>query len=591
VLGKSIEIPMLELRGIAVSPGVAIGQVIVIDREGFRIARCRRPTDDVPAERQRLLAAIELAAEKLECSRQQTSTQLGSHLGDIFSAQRQMLLDPRLQEELEKLVETRQFSAEFAVSEVLNGYAEAFRRAPSTFLRERAADITDIERRLLECLGGQPTTTLNQISQATIIASHELTPGETAELNTEFVLGFCTEKGGPGGHTAIVARGLEIPAVVGMGAFLHRIRSEDTIIIDGYKGRVIVDPDEATREKYQQRRRSRQDFAVKLTEIRDLPATTSDGQRIELLANIEFPSEANSCLGRGAEGIGLYRTEFLYLGASSEPSEQEHFDAYVEVVRAMPNRKIILRTLDLGADKMELKSFTVRESNPFLGLRSIRMSLRNPSLFRTQIRAILRASVEGDVRIMFPMVTTLDELRSARMVVRSVADDLREEGIPVSDQVQIGIMIEVPAAVMMLDRFAKEVDFISIGTNDLTQYTLAVDRTNEAIADLYQAVDPSVLRMIQKCVEAGNAGNIEVSVCGDMSSDPASALLLVGLGIRVLSVPPASVPQIKKAIRSVSLSECQAMAWKALRLDTAREVDAFLQHQLAGLVPEMVVQD
>jgi phosphotransferase system enzyme I (PtsI) len=327
-----------------------------------------------------------------------------------------------------------------------------------------------------------------------------------------------------------------------------------------------------------------------LTEIRDLPACTSDGVHIQLMANIEFPHEAQACLDRGADGVGLYRTEFLYLSSEVEPSEEEHFQAYVRVVRDMVGKPVVMRTLDLGADKMGMKPQAQQENNPFLGLRSIRLSLRNPALFRTQVRAMLRAAIEGDIRIMFPMITTLDELRNARFLLRSVTEDLVEDGFQVRSDIPIGMMVEVPAAVMMLDRFIQEVDFVSIGTNDLTQYALAVDRSNEAVADLYQACDPAVLRLIQKTWEVATHANVPTSVCGEMSNHPALALLLVGMGIRILSVAPSAIPVLKKAIRSVTIGQCQAMAWRAMQLGTAREVDAFLQNQLAGLVPEMVLQ-
>ena len=581
---------MLELQGIPVSPGVAIGPALVFDREGYRIARCRIPGDESGKEWERLTAAISSSSTKLEAKGEQTKAQLGKQLAGIFSAQLQMLLDPKLQEELHRMIEAKCFSAEFAVSEVLSGYAAAFRKTGVPFLMERASDIRDIEQLLLECLTGQPTTTLDQLASPAIVASRDLTPGETAGLDPRKVLGFCTETGGAGGHTAIVARGLEIPAVVGIGPFMHQIRSDDSIIVDGYKGRVIIDPDEATRERYLQRRQHRQRIAVQLEEIRDLPAQTSDGVSIEMLANIEFPHEVESCLARGAMGVGLYRTEFLYLGSTNEPTEEEHYQAYVEVARSLGNRPMIIRTLDLGADKMGSRYPIENENNPFLGLRSIRLSLRNPALFRTQVRAILRASTEGDIRVMFPMITTLDELRSARFIVRSIAEDLAEEGIAARSDIPVGMMVEVPAAVMMMDYFVKEVDFVSIGTNDLTQYTLAVDRSNESVADLYQACDPAVLRLIQRSIDVANERKISVSVCGEMSSNPAYALLLVGLGVRTLSSAPSAIPQVKKAIRSVTVRECQAMAWRAMRLETAREVEGFLQNQLVGLLPEMMTQ-
>jgi phosphotransferase system enzyme I (PtsI) len=308
------------------------------------------------------------------------------------------------------------------------------------------------------------------------------------------------------------------------------------------------------------------------------------------MANLEFPHEAAACLARGADGVGLYRTEFLYLGHTLEPSEEEHYEAYAQVVRDMQNRPVVIRTLDLGADKMGMTRPAEPENNPFLGLRSIRLSLRNPALFRIQLRAILRAACLGDVRVMFPMITTLDELRNARFLLRSVSEDLLTESKVIPCAVQVGMMVEVPAAVLMLDRFIEEIDFVSIGTNDLTQYTLAVDRSNDSVVDLYQACDPAVLRLIEKTQQVASKHNKSTSVCGEMSNNPAYALLLVGMGIRTLSIAPAAIPILKKAIRSVTIGQCEAMAWRALRLDTAREVDAFLMNQLAGLVPEIVLQ-
>ena len=581
---------MLELQGIAVSPGVAIGRAMVFDREGYRITRCLvKPGDDIH-EWQRLNDAIEDARQSLETTQKSTSESMGERMGNIFSAHQQVLMDPHLKSELESLIRKKQYSAEYAVSEVFSRYAAVFRKSSSSFLVERVNDVRDVERLLLERLTGQPLATLNQLSPETIVVSHDLTPGETASFDRTRVLGICTEAGGPGGHTAIVARGMEIPAVVGVGNFLHNIRTGDEVIVDGHLGRIIVSPDEATKAHYLERRQYRQSIILQLDELRDLPACTSDGVRIQLMANVEFPSEAPTCIARGADGVGLYRTEFLYLGHTKEPTEEEHFQAYAQVVRDMQGRPVVIRTLDLGADKMGLSRPAEPENNPFLGLRSIRLSLRNPPLFRIQLRALLRAACLGDVRVMFPMITTLDELRSARFLLRSVAEDLASENVHVPQNVPVGMMVEVPAAVLMLDRFIEEIDFVSIGTNDLTQYTLAVDRSNDSVADLYQACDPSVLRLIQRTEQVATQHQKSTSVCGEMSNNPAYSLLLVGMGIRTLSTAPAAIPILKKAIRSVTVGQCEAMAWRALRLSTAREVDAFLMNQLAGLVPEIVLQ-
>jgi phosphotransferase system enzyme I (PtsI) len=581
---------MLELQGIAVSPGVAIGRAMVFDREGYRITRCLVKAGDGTQELQRLNDAIADARQTLESTQRSTSEAMGERMGNIFSAQQQVLMDPHLKSELENLIRNKQYSAEYAVSEVFSRYAAVFRKSSSSFLVERVNDVRDVERLLLERLTGQPLATLNQLAPETIVVSHDLTPGETASFDRTRVLGICTEAGGPGGHTAIVARGMEIPAVVGVGNFLHNIRTGDEVIVDGHLGRIIVSPDEATKAHYLERRLYRQSIILKLDELRDLPASTSDGVRIQLMANVEFPSEAPTCIARGADGVGLYRTEFLYLGHTKEPTEEEHFQAYAQVVRDMQGRPVVIRTLDLGADKMGLSRPAEPENNPFLGLRSIRLSLRNPPLFRIQLRALLRAACLGDVRVMFPMITTLDELRSARFLLRSVAEDLASENVHVPQNVPVGMMVEVPAAVLMLDRFIEEIDFVSIGTNDLTQYTLAVDRSNDSVADLYQACDPSVLRLIQRTEQIATQHQKSTSVCGEMSNNPAYSLLLVGMGIRTLSTAPAAIPILKKAIRSVTVGQCEAMAWRALRLSTAREVDAFLMNQLAGLVPEIVLQ-
>lgn len=577
---------MLELQGIAVSPGVAIGKALILDREGYRITRTQIDSADRENESHRLRTAIAEAAARLAHHSEQSSKTIGQDAGHIFSAHQQLLLDPVLHKEWYQRIQDESVSAEYAVSSVLSRYAQAFRRMGSATMQERAGDIRDVERTLLEALGGSPMQVTGG-SEKSILLSHDLTPRETANLDRDKIVGFCTEVGGPSSHTAIVARGMELPAVVGVGNFLHRIERDSDVIIDGFRGRVIIRPDQETLQRYQERIQAGVDRDEKLSGLREFPASTRDGTRIQLLANIEFPYEVDACLAHGAEGVGLYRTEFLYLGAEQEPTEEEQFNAYREVVKRLDGKPVIMRTLDLGADKAGSFTNAEPENNPFLGLRSIRLSLRQPKIFRIQLRAMLRAACEGPLKIMFPMISTLHELRTARMVLRQVMDDLQEDGMPIPPKVEVGMMVEVPAAVLMLEHFVREVDFISIGTNDLVQYTMAVDRGNENVADLYAAHDPAVLRLIKQSIDVAINHSLDVSVCGEMSSQPTTALMLVGLGIKSLSAPPASLPQVKQAIRSVSIDDCRNLARRCFEFETAREVDAFLQSRFAELVPEM----
>ncbi|TWU42885.1 phosphoenolpyruvate--protein phosphotransferase [Novipirellula artificiosorum] len=581
---------MIELQGIPVSPGVAIGPALVLDADGYRIPRCLVAAEDAAGEFARLTTAVDAVSARLETNRLETSAVAGANTGDIFAAQLQMLHDPRLHAELGRRIQEDFQSSAYAVSRVLNNYATALRRLDNPLLADRAEDVLDIEKQLLLELGAVSRQPLSDLTEPVIVLSHVLTPSETAGLDRRYVRGFCTETGGPGGHTAIVAKGLELPAVVGIGPFLDAIGSAAHVIVDGDRGRVIIDPDAATLEHYQLRLQQRQSLTARLAELKDLPAETSDGLRIQLSANIEFPQEAHACLERGADGIGLYRTEFLYLSSADEPSEEDHYEAYSQVVREMDGRPVVIRTLDLGADKMGHRPLVEQEHNPFLGLRSIRLSLRNLDLFRPQLRAILRAAVHGDIRVMFPLITTIVELRQARMLLNVVAEDLSESGIPYRSDIPVGMMVEVPAAVVMLDHFVREVDFFSIGTNDLAQYTLAVDRSNEYVADLYQSCDPAVLRLIARSIEVADANDTPIAVCGEMSSNPARALLLIGLGVRNLSVPPSTLHRVKKAIRSVTMEQCQQIAERVMKFQTARDVDLYLLDRLGDLVPELVLK-
>lgn len=575
---------MRTLQGIAVSPGVAIGEALIVDNEGFRIPRRFVMRDAVEDELERLNKAVDAVAEQIARNRDTVTAQLGDQCGAIFSAHLQMLRDPSLLAEFEGLIRKKHYSPEYAVSQTLRRFAKVFQDLDNVYLAERAHDIVDIERSLLGKLLGERREEFSHLTSPVVVLAHNLTPTETANLDRRFVLGFVTEIGGAGGHTAIVAKGLEIPAVVGISRFLTDLSGGELVIVDGNHGRVILQPDEETIAHYRREVEEHHTLMAQLGTLRDLPPETTDGTRITLYANIEFPREAKSCLERGADGIGLYRTEFLYLGSKVEPTEEDHYEAYAEVIREMQGRPVVIRTLDLGADK--LGQLPQEEQNPFLGLRSIRLSLRNLPLFRVQLRAVMRASVLGPVRIMFPLVSTLADLRQAKMVLSDAIEDLDEAGIAYDPDVDVGMMVEVPAAVTMLDKFLKEVDFISIGTNDLIQYTLAVDRGNREVADRYQASDPAVLRLLDQSLAAARLADIPASVCGQMSGEPLYTMLLLGLGLRTLSVPPSAVPEIKKICRSISIPQCEEVARRAMTMESAREIDTYLREELRKVAPE-----
>jgi phosphotransferase system enzyme I (PtsI) len=576
---------MLKLQGIAVSPGVTIGEALVLGSEGFRIPRRFVERSAVDTELSRLGHAVAETAGELARNRDRIREELGEQYAAIFDAQIAMLQDEKLQQELTSAVRDRNWWPEYAVSRTLRRYAKVF-QSLDNHISQRAHDIYDIEKSLLRNLLGQRRETLAAISHPVVVLAHNLTPSETAMLDRRFVQGFATELGGPGSHTAIVAEGFEIPAVVGVGPFLADVSGGEPVILDGHQGLVILQPDEETIARYRQELEAARTVAVELGRLRDLPAETTDGVRISITGNIEFPSEAEQCLSRGCDGIGLYRTEFLYLTSPREPTEEDHFAAYSAVVRAMGNRPVTIRTLDLGADKLNTVATPEEERNPCLGLRSIRLSLRQLPIFRTQLRAILRASALGDVRVMFPLISTITELRQARLVLADVMEDLSEHGIAFNPTMPVGMMVETPAAVMMLDALVKEVDFVSIGTNDLVQYTLAVDRGNKDVADLYNACDPAVLRLLRRSLDVANEAGVPANMCGQMSGSVMYTQLLLGLGLRQLSVPASAIPEVKQVCRSVSVAECRRIAERVLEMDGAREVKAFLRDQVRRLLSE-----
>jgi phosphotransferase system enzyme I (PtsI) len=580
---------MLTKRGIPVSPGVVCGPALVLGVEDFRIPQRYVGVDAVETEIARFHGAMHAVCDEIAENESLATKTLGKQYGAIFGAHLQMVQDPKLVDEIIKLVRERHFSPEFASSRVFRRYAKMFQNLGNRYLADRADDIFDLEKRILRHLLGERREELTHLTEPVVILANNLTPGETATLPKEFVLGFATQLGGRTSHTAILAGALEIPAVVGLGDFLSDVSAGESVIIDGTRGEIIIDPDEETLSKYRDSQARAKSVFARLESMRQEPSATRDNVRILLLGNIEFPEEVEHCTQRGADGIGLYRTEFLYLGGGPEPTEEDHVNAYTKVISAFNGLGVVIRTLDLGADKFpsEHKSLSSTASASALGLRSIRLALQNLPLFKTQLRAILRAAVSGNAAIMFPLVSSLLELRQAKMILEDVKEDLEDEGVAFKRDVPVGMMVEVPSAALMADEFAREVDFFSIGTNDLIQYTLAVDRSDPDVANLYSSGDPSILRLIRRVVDAGSKRDIPVTVCGQMSSDPKFIPLLVGMGIRRLSVTPNLIPEVKAVIRSFDLPQAEEIAGRAMAFELARDVENYLRGELKKACPDL----
>jgi phosphotransferase system enzyme I (PtsI) len=572
-------------KGIGVSPGVAIASAVVVDTEEFDIPHRHVPTDLAQAEIARLRKAIGVSRKEMQDLRKRTGERLGKETASIFDFHLGLLDDKMLQRKFFDMITSGHTTAEYAVATVLRGYAKEFLSMPQ-YLADRVKDIYDIEKRLLRNLIGQHRQSLSHLTRDVIVLAHDLTPSQTAGMDREHILGLAIDAGGQTSHTAIVARALGLPAVVGLNDATAEVSGGDTVIIDGNRGIVVVDPDEATLREYRSFAKAQVEFIHSLDALRDLPAITRDGHEIALLGNIEFPSEAESVLDKGGQGIGLYRTEFLYLGSDTEPSEEDHFQAYRQVVETCGERPVIIRTLDLGADKYTQSRARVPERNPFLGLRSIRFCLQNLPMFKTQIRAILRSAVGANVSMFFPLISNLLELRQAKTVVRDVAEDLEEEGIEYRSDLPVGMMVETPSAALQVDAFAQEVDFFSIGTNDLIQYTLAVDRGNEKVASMFSATNPAVLRLIKEIIRAGQRYEVPVSLCGEMAGNPQYTLLLLGLGLRTFSCAPPAIPEIKKIIRSVTMEQAMDVARRVMSFDNDKEILNYLRVEMHKLMPE-----
>ena len=573
-------------KGIAVSPGISIAKSLIIDSEDYRIPHRKIAPSQRLAETQRVRNAFTAAASELTQLEAAQGQAERSKIKDIFAVHLRFLRDRDLRKKIADLIGAELVTAEYAVSTVLREIASHFTSVKDAYISERAADIYDIERRLLKQLLGRKREYVEHISEEVAIVARELSPTQTAGFNKKYVKGLATDAGGRTSHTAIVARSLGIPAVVALEDLTEIIRGGDTVIIDGNRGIVIVNPDHETIRQYEKYGQELAELEHKLDAIKEKPAETRDGTIITLLGNIEFPDEAEVVLEKGGEGIGLYRTEFLYLNRPNEPTEQEHYEAYAKTVRVFGHRAVIIRTVDLGADKYTQSKRFAPEPNPFLGLRSIRFCLQNLTMFKTQLRAILRASVLGNVKIMFPLITNLHEMMQARMILRDVMEDLDEESIPYNKEMEVGIMIETPSAALTASVLARDADFFSIGTNDLTQYTLAVDRGNELVSTLYSAADPAVLRLIRTVVQDAYKAQIDVAVCGEMASEPDYIMLLLGMGVRTLSLTPPMIPEIKQVIRSVTIKDCNGVARKVLGMNSEKQISRFLRDAARKILPE-----
>lgn len=577
---------MITLKGIPVSPGIAFGEALVIDNDGFRISQSIVKADEVPEEIERYETAFETAKQELAVNVETISSQLGENYALIFQAHRAILDDSTLRRQILEKIEKERYCAPYAISTIFRQYAEKFKNIPDTSLSLRANDILDLEMRIMQIVMGIHTVSLTAINKDLIVLAHNLTPSETTNMNRNCIRGFVTEIGSKGSHTAIIAEALEIPAVLGVGKFLDSVQAGQKVIIDGNQGIIYISPTPDISDHYKKILSRQYELAAQLNNLDNVPCQTKDGARIQILGNMELEFEAEKCLRRGADGIGLYRTEFLYLTTELQLDEETHFQKYKEVVKAMNGKPVTIRTCDIGADKIIKDLQPDEDRNPALGLRSVRLCLAMPEMFRKQLRAILRASAYGPVQILFPMVSTLSEWRRVKMMVNDVFEDLDERSIPFNHKVPLGIMVEVPSTVMMIEEFLQNVDFISIGTNDLIQYTVAVDRTNKDVAKLFNGCEPAVIKLIWKTVTAANRVNKPVSLCGQMASDPTLTMLLLGLGLRSLSMPPGAMRDIKRVCSSLDLLRCREIAFRALRTDNAGDIQSLLQRELSAILPD-----
>lgn len=576
------------LMGIPASPGVAIGRAFLLDSEEFPTPKRPIAPSQIPGEIARFEEALIQTRKEILDIQTKVSKELGAEHGEIFNAHLMLLEDRVLIEEVIQQLKAESVAVERIFAEVLKRYVKAFSKVEDEYLRERTSDLEDVGRRILRNLTGLKRHSLTQLTEPVVVVARDLSPSDTATMDRKHAIGFITDIGGRTSHTAIMAKSLEIPAVVGLRSATGQIRPDDLVVIDGGSGVVIVNPDETLLKHYEGLKRRLETIEEALQKVKDLPAETPDGRRVSLLANIELPDEIHSVIAHGAEGIGLYRTEFFYLNRTDLPTEEEQFTAYRYVAQSISPHPVIIRTIDLGGDKFVSQLKVPQEMNPFLGWRAIRFCLARPDLFKVQLRAILRASVFGKIKLMYPMISGVEEVEQANRILQEARQELAQEKKPFDPGLEVGAMIEVPSAAVTVDLLAKHVRFFSIGTNDLIQYSLAVDRVNEKIAYLYEPAHPAVLRLIRQIIEVAHQHEIWVGMCGEMAGEPALALLLLGMGLDSFSTSPVNVPRIKQVIRSVPTFRAKEVVKGALRLSTGKEIENYLAGKLQELIPDLL---
>jgi len=575
---------MIQLKGIAAAGGISIGTVYKLGKEEFIVLPEAITWEDIPLQIQLFEEALIKTRREIIELQKKISSDMGQEEAQIFDAHLLVLEDRMLIEEVISRLKKEQLNVAYIFSEVLKKYISVFLKIEDEYLKERIADINDVGRRILRNLLGKEKRGLEDLKEKAIIVSHDLSPSDTAAMHTKNVAAFVTDMGGKTSHTAIMAKSLEIPAVVGLEGVTSKVNPGDILIVDGNTGTVIINPDEETLKNYQEELIKLKGIAERFSLVKELPAVTADGRSIMINANIEFPDEVSSVKLHGSQGIGLYRTEFFYMNRQDSPSEDEHYQAYKYVAEQMNPHPVVIRTLDLGGDKF-LSQFQIpHEMQPFLGWRAIRFCLARPDIFKLQLRAILRASVHGNLKLMYPMISGIEELRQANGLLQEAKEELRQKGIEFNDKILVGVMIEVPSAGMTADILAKEADFFSIGTNDLIQYCLAVDRGNEKVAYLYEPAHPAVLRLIKQVIGAAHEAGIKVAMCGEMAGEPSLALILLGLGLDEFSVPPQVIPELKFIIRAIGFKTVQELASEAIRLSTGTQVEEFARKRLAEIL-------